>query len=187
MVCDSCTLHRLLVFGISRVSRSTYSVARKANFSRVTKKLRTSRKSFYDGSIPASRCEGTSSPICTAWGVKAPARTCQRAPCLSPWAPRPDRRNEHGGGLNVEATEWDRKYHYGRCYITKNILQLIINYKKSESQTQFFEIVFWKCTKEILWITSRVLPDTWCIVATVSYCQHNSVLLLLLLPFLLNH
>ena len=50
--------------------------------------------------VPASRCAGTSSPECTVLEATAPAHTCQRAPCLSPWAPRPDRRNVRGGGLS---------------------------------------------------------------------------------------
>lgn len=70
----------------------------------------------------------------------------------------------------------------------KTFCNLLLMVKKNMNLTQtILFTLFTKCTKEILWITSRVLPDTWCIVATVSYCQHNSVLLLLLLPFLLNH
>lgn len=55
------------------------------------------------GAVPASRCAGTSSPGCTVWEAKAPAHTCRRAPCRSPWVLRPDRRNGHGGGLNAGA------------------------------------------------------------------------------------
>lgn len=49
---------------------------------------------------PASRCVEISAPKCTASEAKAQARTCQRAPYRSPWAQRPDRRNERGGELS---------------------------------------------------------------------------------------